>query len=368
MEPSHLSYMVMQTVRESQGDTMIRRSFFVALAATTGAGALAGLFSSEANGLADAAPVVVPLSVAGGQGTLAGASPIVEVRVGASQPVPLILDTGSSGLHIFASAINTTPDAGVIVTAQKSNITYAGGHRFTGVVASAVITIGSQATAGPVSFSLVNGASCIASKSTCPAAGGVAGFEAKKGADGILGIGMQSSQGPVTSPILAMPGTLGQSWSVHLSGTTGTLILGAPSQSSATTVASFQLKSLGTTGGRALWNDAALPLCTMVGTTQACTPGLVDTGTPSFQVSGPVLGQLPTVSTSGQVQSGLPVTVTKEGAGAPFWSFTTGTSKSQDLVRVESGQGPLVNTGVQAFYDFSIRYDEANGTVGLCDS
>ena len=139
----------------------------------------------------------------------------------ASNPVPVILDTGSSGLHIFATAVDTTPGARVSVTSEKSNITYAGGHRFTGVVASAVITIGTQATATPVPFSLVNNASCIASKPTCAAAGGVAGFEAKTGADGILGIGMQSSQGPVTSPILAMPGTLGQSWSVHLGGTTG---------------------------------------------------------------------------------------------------------------------------------------------------
>jgi PE-PGRS C-terminal aspartyl peptidase-like domain/Protein of unknown function (DUF3443) len=347
---------------------MVRKSL-MALAAAASIGTVTSFLVRAGDGhVAGAAtpPVVVPLGVVGGQGSPGGASPIVEVRVGTSQPVPVILDTGSSGLHIFASAIDTTTGSGVSVTSQKSDITYAGGHRFTGVVASAVVTIGSQATAGSISLSLVNGASCIASKPNCAAAGGIAGFEADKNADGILGIGTQSSQGPVTSPILAMPGTLGQSWSVHLSGTTGTLVLGAPSPPSANTVATFQMKSFGTTGGLALWNDAALPLCTTIGSTQACTPGLFDTGTPSFQVSGPVLGQLPTISASGQVQNGLPVAVAQKGADSPFWDFTTGASKSQDLVRVESSQGPFVNTGVQAFYEFTIHYDDVHGTVAIC--
>ena len=349
---------------------MIRKTLVALAAAATSAGAVTSFFVSEGNGQVVGAAtesVVVPLSVAGEQGSPGGVSPMVEVHVGASKPVPVILDTGSSGLHIFANAVDSSPGAGVSVTSLKSNITYAGGHRFTGVVASAIVTIGSQATAGPVPFSLVNSASCIASKPSCAAAGGVAGFEAKTGADGILGIGMQSSQGPVTSPILAMPGTLGQSWSVHLSGTTGALVLGAQPPQSATTVAAFQMKSLGATGGEALWNDSALPLCTTIGTTQACTPGLFDTGTPSFQVSGPILGELPTVSASGQVQSGLPVTVAHKSAGTPFWTFTTGTSKSQDLVRINSGQGPFVNTGVQAFYDFTIHYDDQQGTIALCN-
>jgi Protein of unknown function (DUF3443) len=348
---------------------MISKIPLAIAASAIGAGVIMVLLTSEGNVVvagAAIAPVTVPLSVAGGQGSQGGASPIVEVRVGASQPVPVILDTGSSGLHIFASAVNTTPGGGVSITSQNSNITYAGGHRFTGVLASAVVTIGSQATGGPVPFSLVNSARCIASKPTCPAAGGVSGFEAKKGADGILGIGVQSSPGPVTSPILAMPGTLGQSWSVHLSGTTGTLVLGAQAPPSALTVAVFQMKSLGTTGGRALWNDSALPFCTTVSAIQACTPGLFDTGTPSFQVSGPVLAQVPTVSASGQVQSGLPVTVAQKGAATPFWTFNTGISKSQDLVRVESDLGPFVNTGVQAYYDFTVHYDDVQGTVSLC--
>ncbi len=348
---------------------MIRKIPLVLAAAAASTGAITGLFVSAVSApVAEAATksVVVPLSVAGAPGTQGGVSPMVEVSVGAAQPVPVILDTGSSGLHIFDDAVDATPGAGVSVTSQGANITYAGGHRFIGVVASAVVAIGSQATAGPVAFSLVNSASCIASKPTCKAAGGIAGFEAKTGAHGILGIGMQSSRGPVTSPILAMPGTLGVSWSVHLSGATGTLVLGAQVPPSVTTAVTFKMNPLGTTGSRTLWNDSSLPFCTTIGTTQACTQGLFDTGTPSFQVSGPVLGALPTSAASGQVQSGLAVSVVQRGALTPFWTFTTGTDKSQDLVRINAGLGPYVNTGVQAFYAFTIHYDDQQGTIALC--
>jgi Protein of unknown function (DUF3443) len=347
---------------------MIRRTLLVLTAAAASTGAITGLFTSEMSAPAAGAatkPVVVALGVAGAPGTQVGSSPMVEVRVGTAKPVPVILDTGSAGLHIFNDAVDVAPGSGVSVTSQSSNITYAGGHRFTGVVASAVVAIGSQATAGPVAFSLVESASCIASKPTCKAAGGIAGFEAKTGAHGILGIGMQSSRGPVTSPILAMSGTLGVRWSVHLRGAAGTLVLGAQVPSSATTAVTFKLNPLGLTGRRTLWNDSALPFCTTIGRTRACTKGLFDTGTPSFQVSGPVLGALPATAASGQVQSGLPVSVVQRGALTPFWKFTTGTDKSQDLVRIKAAPGPYVNTGVQAFYAFTIHYDDQQGTIAL---
>ena len=347
---------------------MIRKTVLALAAVATSAGTIAGSVVSGVNAplaAAAAKSVVVPLSVTGAPGSEGGVSPMVEVRVGAAKPVPVVLDTGSSGLHLFDNAVKTAPGAGVSVTTRLSNITYAGGYRFAGVVASAVVTVGSQATAGRVPFSLVNTASCTVSKPTCRAAGGMAGFEAKTGADGILGIGTQSSRGSVTSPILAMPGILGQSWSVHLSGTTGTLVLGARAPRSATTAVTFQMKPLRAIGSRALWNDSALAFCTTIGTARACTPGLFDTGTPSFQVSGPMFGPLPTTTTSGQVRTGLPVTVAQTGARTPFWTFTTGAAKSQDLVRIRSRRGPYTIAGVQAFYTFTIHYDDQKGTITL---
>lgn len=326
-------------------------------------GALATCTSASEAGAA-VSPVVVPVIVSGGQGDPGGAQPIVDIRVGGSSPVPVILDTGSSGLHIFANAVNTGPGSRVTVTSQPANITYSGGHRFTGVVASAAVTIGSQVTAAPVPFALVQKAFCIASKPSCPAAGGIAGFEQSQGAYGILGIGTESSKGDLTSPILGMPGVLGHRWSLHLSGKTGNLVLGAPLPSGSA-VTTFSMKTLGTIGGRSLWADDRLHLCVTVGSAQACVLGLFDSGTASVQISGPVLGRVPTTPGTSHVVAELPVAVALRRSSAPFWTFTTGTVKSQNLVRIEVGKGPFINSGVQAFYEFTISYDDVAGTVYL---
>ncbi len=308
-------------------------------------------------------PISVPVTILDGQGTLEGARPTVEVSVGNSRPVPVLLDTGSSGLHIFDNAVDAGPSSGVTRTSTPSNITYSGGHRFTGVVADAVVTIGSAATTTAVPFAYVQQAFCIASKPTCPAAGGIPGFE-QSGAYGILGIGTQSSEGGIISPILGMPGALGKKWSLHLSGATGALTLGAKLHRRRA-VATIQMQQIGSSAGRSLWADSQLGLCVAVGPVNECVPGLFDSGTYTMQISGPVLGNAPTTDGTEHVASGTPVTVTLNGSAVPFWTFTAGTTKSDNLLTVETDRGPFVNTGVQAFYDFTIAYDDATGQIFL---
>ena len=208
-------------------------------------------------------------------------------------------------------------------------------------------------------------ASCIASKPGCAATGGIAGFESDRGVDGILGIGTERSGGGITSPILAMPGTLGDTWSLHLHGTSGRLTLGAAIPTGSWAKATIDMKSDGSAGGRHLWADDRLPLCVTAGAEQECVPGLFDSGTPSAQISGPELDQVPTVVGTGQVVPGTPMTVATLGAASPFWRFTAGTTKSSDLVRVMNGKGPFLNTGVQAFYDFTLSYDDTAGSITL---
>jgi hypothetical protein len=306
--------------------------------------------------------VTVPVTVLGGQGEPGGASPTVQITVGGWGPIPVVLDTGSSGLHVFAGTVN--PGSGVTVTDQTSDITYSGGYRFNGVVASAVMRLGGATTNGPVSFALVQSASCIASKPDCPGAGGIQGFESAKGVDGILGIGMQSSKGGVTSPILGMAGRLGKKWSLHLDGSSGQLVLGARVIGRGEPVARFQLQPDGTSDGHSLWADSQIPLCLSAGSIDACVPALFDSGTPSTQISGSPLDQVPTAPGTTQLVSGTPITVASSG-GAPFWSFTAGSAKSADLVRIIRGQGPFFNSGVQAFYDFTISYNAQKGHVTL---
>ena len=129
--------------------------------------------------LAGSRSVSVPVSVLGGQGEPGGASPTVQITVGGWGPVSVCLDTGSSGLHVFAGAVNA--GSGVTVSDQTSNITYAGGFHFQGVVASAVIRLGEATTTGPVPFALVQSAWCMAAKPDCPAADGIWGYESRGG-------------------------------------------------------------------------------------------------------------------------------------------------------------------------------------------
>jgi hypothetical protein len=306
--------------------------------------------------------VAVPVSVLGGQGQQGGASPTVEITVGGWGPLRVDLDTGSSGLHVFAGAVDA--GSGVSVTDQESDITYSGGYRFKGVVASAVMQLGTAKTTAPVSFALVQSASCTSSKPDCPAADGISEFESERGVDGILGIGMQSSQGGVTSPILGLAGALGRRWSLHLDGDAGQLVLGARVIGSGAIVARFQLQSDGTSGGRPLWEDSQIPLCVSAGSVDACVSALFDSGTPETQISGSPLDQVPVVPGTTQVVPGTSITVGSSG-DPPFWSFTAGSDDSADLVRVVSDEGKFFNSGVAAFYDFTITYNAKKGHVTL---
>ena len=327
----------------------------ICLAAVPVAGASPALAGSSA-------PVSVPIAVLGGQGEPGGASPTVQITVGGWGPLRVVLDTGSSGLHVFAGAVNA--GSGVTVTNQASDITYSGGYRFKGVVASAVMQVGAAKTTGQVSFALVQSAGCVASKPDCPAAGGIQGFELDRGVDGILGIGMQSSQGGVTSPLFGLSGPLDRRWSVHLDGSAGQLVLGARVVGSGKQVARFQLQPDRASNGNPLWADSEIPLCVAAGSVDTCVPALFDSGTPEVQISGVPLNQVPIVPGTSEVVSGTSIAVAS-GGQPPFWSFTSGNEKSADLVRVIDDQGPFLNSGVQAFYDFTITYNAKRGHVTL---
>jgi hypothetical protein len=313
-------------------------------------------------GLASSAPAGAATRATTVPVTMKGVQPMVQVTVGRSQPVAVVLDTGSSGLHIFANAVRTGRGSGVTVDSDPANITYAGGHRFVGVVANAKIRIGTQSTADAVPFALVNDAFCIPSKPTCPAANGIAGFE-HSGIFGILGIGMSTSNGPVASPILGMPGTKGETWSLHLNGKSGSLVLGAPMPSSSNAVATIAMKRTGSYGSHALWADNALDLCTTAGTVRVCAPTLFDSGTASFQLWGP---QFATVPRSGQVVTpGTPMTVAARPPATPFWSFAAGPAQLDNRVVYRGGTKRFVNAGIEPYFQFTITYSDVAGAIAL---
>src|ERR1700684_630983 len=60
--------------------------------------------------------VTVPVHIIGGQGSLEGARPVVTVKVGNGAAVPVLLDTGSSGLRIFDTVVPSGSKSGVAVS------------------------------------------------------------------------------------------------------------------------------------------------------------------------------------------------------------------------------------------------------------
>jgi Protein of unknown function (DUF3443) len=332
----------------------------LAVAGIAASGSVGGAGATAASASADGR-AVIPVTISGGQGTRAGARPMVEVRVGTSAPVPLLLDTGSTGLQIFTAVVDTTRGSGVTVTDQPDQITYSGGHRLTGVVADAKVTIGSQTTAHTVAFGLVQQAVCIPSKPTCPVAGGIAAAMAR-GFYGILGIGMNHGPNGLASPILGMRADLARSWSLHLSGASGSLVLGALLPHSSPDDFTIPLVSTGTVGTYRFWNDRP-HFCVVVGTVGSCAPALFDSGTYAFQLSQVRWPNVPVYTGTSVVVAGNPVTVFVVGNSTPMWKFTTGLTKSADLVTLAPNL--IVNTGVQAYYAFTITYDDVDGVIGL---
>src|SRR5947209_11632615 len=92
-------------------------------------------------------PVSVPLK-------FLGAIPMIEVRVGNGPKVPVVLDTGSTGLQIFEPGVRTGTGSGVALSSQPESVGYAGGGVLSGVMASGKLTIGHLKTRFPVRFGL----------------------------------------------------------------------------------------------------------------------------------------------------------------------------------------------------------------------
>jgi hypothetical protein len=306
----------------------------------------------------------VALRVVFQQANTIGDRPIIMVRVGNGPRVPVILDTGSTGLHIFTQGVHTGRGSGVTVTSKSNKIEYLDGSVQSGVVAKAKLTIGGLTTRRPVSFGLINKFSCVRTRPVCPGMFGIPP-QVAAGDYGIMGVGLVRSRTGFGNPLLNLPGRFGKSWSISLSGGHGKLILGAHLPTRATR---FRLRRDGTDpGGAPAWNDAGPYVCW--GSEQlhgdSCIPTVFDTGTATMLWFGKVLGREPTVPGSTLVNPGSFIAAWPAGTHTAFWSFTVGTRLSHDAVFAFRSRKSLVVASVEAFYSFEITYDDADGEVLL---
>jgi hypothetical protein len=307
-------------------------------------------------------PIVVPLHIRWG---IFGARPMIYVRVGNGQKVPVLLDTGSTGLHIYTRGLRLGPHSGVAVTSRRDAITYVDGMVQRGVVGRAKLTIGPLKTVHPVSFGVIENVSCVAEIPDCPGAAGING-RLSIGEYGILGVGLTRSRERLGNPLLALPRSYARSWSIELNESGGSLVLrphltGPP-------IARFSLARDGgdPTGARA-WKDSKTKVCwaTVDLRGDACEPTVFDTGSVTMLWYGGLLSHSNTSIDRVLVNPGEYIAAWNPGSQTPFWTFTSGTDFSHNTVIALRGGHPLVIAAVQAFLEFNIAYDDTRGQITL---
>ena len=311
----------------------------------------------------------MPIQVRLNQDNTLGAVPIIDVRVGNGPEVPVILDSGSTGLHIYTQAVRLGPGSGVTVTGRPDTIDYLNGAVQSGVVATAKLTIGPRRTRMAVPFGLISSIGCQPGIPDCPGSLGVTGFIAEH-IDGVLGVGMAGDDEGLANPITALPGAYGQRWSIALSGSRGRLVLGAPAPRHP--LAQFQLRATGRDATRARrWDDQDTRVCwAAVGLRgDACVATVFDTGSSLMAFFGGLLSRTGTQTGYADVAPGTYVAAWKPGAQSPFWTFTAGSQLTSNTVipvpvRIRKA---FVVAAVTSFFRFTITYNDANGTISLAN-
>ena len=257
------------------------------------------------------------------------------------------------------------------MTGQADNIEYVDGTELNGPVAQALIHIGKLTTTATVPFQFVQSVTCDPTIPDCPAFRGRYRVEAD-GVDGIMGIGMSGPYpgDPTTNPLLSLPAPYRNSWSIAMQGggktlpAPGELVLGAHDPSSP--AADFALQQQGASvHGQTTWNDT-FNLCWTVGGISSCELSVFDSGSDLTILGGTGFASVPTDNPGeiANLSTGTSVQASQEVDSNPLWSFTSGAGPMQTVL-VEPSGVDWVNSGVQAFYSFTVTYNQLSGSIFL---
>lgn len=285
---------------------------------------------------------------------------LVNVSVAGGTKVPMVLDTGSIGLRVFASAVGTT---GVEPAAETVTESLPDGTVLTGYVANAPVTIGSLASQGSIGIQIIDQASCAPELPACPAAGGLAAAATAMGAQGILGVGLGA--GRVYSPLLQLEGGVPSTYSIHFSGGAGKLSFGGSPANPAAVVVLPSADVADHPNGAHAWNDREAPVCWSVdGGKVACVATVFDTGAPATEFP-PTFGGMPAGIESGTaLDKGIDITVSDAIAAAPFSTFSTGADPGVNLVKAQEPTGTSeVTGGLSFFQQFTLTYNVESGQI-----
>lgn len=292
--------------------------------------------------------VNVPVTIINTPGR-SGFNGIVDVRLGNTAPIRVILDTGSVGLRLWSAPKSVaekattrieTPINGALIPARLGNTR---------------MTLSSTTTTTAVPFALTS------------VQGPYIDEWMQAGVSGILGIGIGAAvgSGQLTNPLRSLPGALGRQWSVHFADT-GSLILGARPPIVARM--HFALTTDGTNAqGAPLWNDKAAPACWRFGAAvERCVRTTFDSGFPAMRIRGRAFDRLPVTDTD-QLKPGTRVELAVASSAFIGDTFIAGDNGSQNLARVLPSGRASVNTGNTYFFRYKVTYNALTGDIYLSE-
>jgi hypothetical protein len=255
--------------------------------------------------------------------------PLVQVRIGRDRPVWVLLDTGSVGLRVSASALSTRASSDITVSHRADRFTFKDGTYFPGTVATAVVHIGRLTTTSRLPFELVKRIGCTAGRPDCPRLRALPGTPK---VSGVMGIGLYgASPGYPSNPLLRLPEPYDQSWSIHMGtdapdGAAGGLLLNAALP--ARPAERLQLALNGNAQpGAPTWYDRPL-LCWRIDVHKQCGATVFDTGTDDAIATG---YREPGAKRNSLLPSKQLLTLYGPESSTAFWSLTTG--RLADLIK-----------------------------------
>lgn len=324
-----------------------RRPVLTAPIAVVAAASLIFGFSTlgpqPAQAVRDVVTVTVPLTTIDTPGRT-GSSALLRMRVGNSAPITVMIDTGTVGLRLWGA-----PPAGANVTQERLS-TRLGGQQVPGLIATAPMHFLGVSTVRDVPFQYISTDNAYIKRWK------------KAGVSGIIGLGV--GDGDLTNPLMSLPASLGQSWSLSFSRRPGAgqLVIGDLPRPD-----SLMRFTLATQGkniyGHSIWNDKAANGCWALGNVvRTCVPTWFDSGFTVMRVKGRQFGALPTTST-GRLKKGTEVQLAAGSSAFYGYNFSAGNIGSRSIVKVIPRSAPVINTGNAIYFRYTVTYATTTGEI-----
>lgn len=276
----------------------------------------------------------------------------VMIRLGASQPFRVMLDTGSVGLRLFTKA----PQVGLGKATTTTNLP--NGQKVAAVFGKAKISIGKTHTTQAVRYQRIPSTNSW-----------IDGWQ-NNNVLGILGIGLKDSEVP--NPLRFLPGKQGLVWSVKFSRTgAGSLVVGdsIPTDS----LMHFPLPVDGNQpvgNPENVWDDHAAPGCWGFTaperkiSTEHCVNTWFNSGSPIMRIEGAQFKTLKLTPTKA-LAAGTEVRLAAPGSAFAPAAFRAGDQGSRNTTRVTSVGRAEIDTGNSYFFDYRVYYSVVTGDIYL---